>query len=307
MKLQAKNVTGSVLFSGILLLGLVNILGWSNQPAQAAETPSDAAQLTFASPDQAGMALKAAAQANDTYALAQILGADSKAVLFSGDPEEDKASLAGFVTKYDRMNRWVAMTDGSRVLYIGADNYPYPIPLAQNPASQWYFNTAAGKDEVLARRIGKNELLAMDAISAMGEAEQLYFASGHDGNQPLRYTDKILSTPGKQDGLYWEVPADQPSSPLGRLNEFAKDVVTSTQPGTEPIFDGYSYRIVTPQGRKNGFTIVASPVKYGDSGIMTFVLGKNGVVYQKDLGPNTTSLAASVQNYNSNEGWTATE
>jgi len=307
MKLQAKNVTGSVLFSGILLLGLVNILGWSNQSAQAAETPSDATQLTFASPDQAGMALKAAAQANDNYALEQILGADSKAVLFSGDPEEDKASLAEFVTKYDRMNRWVAMTDGSRVLYVGADNYSYPIPLAQNSASQWYFNTAAGKDEILARRIGKNELLAMDAVSAMGEAEDLYFTSGHDGNKPLRYTDKILSTPGKQDGLYWEVPADQPSSPLGRLNEFAKDVVTSTQPGAGPVFDGYSFRISTPQGRKNGFIIVASPVKYGDSGIMTFVLGKSGVIYQKDLGSDTAGLAASVQNYNSNEGWTTAE
>jgi hypothetical protein len=154
---------------------------------------------------------------------------------------------------------------------------------------------------MLARRIGENELLAIDAVSAMANAQEVYFKSRHDGNPRHRYTDKILSSPGKQDGLYWEVPADQPSSPLGRLNEFAKDVVTSTGPGAAPIFDGYSFRILT--GSDAGFTIIASPVSYGDSGIMTIALTRGGQVYQKDLGPNSVSVAK----FNPTDGWTLAE
>ncbi len=303
MKLQAKNVTGSVLVAGILVLGLINIAGSgvSTASAAASVTTADATQNTFSTAEQAGQALRAAAAAGDESALAQILGPDSKAILFSGDAAEDKAALAKFVAKYDRMNRWVTMTDGSRVLYIGADNYPYPIPLVQNASSLWYFNTAAGKDESLARRIGKNELLAIDAVSAMGNAEEFYkLTTG-------RYTDKILSTPGKQNGLYWQVPADQASSPLGRLDEFAKDVLTSTPPGAAPIFDGYSFRILATQTPKSGFTIVASPVNYGDSGIMTFILNQGGVLEQKDLGPDTKTAAATITSYNPNDGWTPAE
>ena len=293
MKLQAKNVTGSVLLSGILLLGLINIAGMGAQTVTAAAT--DNTQKTFSTPGEAGQALRDAASTGDDAALTQILGSESKAILSSGDPAEDKAAMAEFTAKYDRMNRWVTMTDGSRFLYIGADNYPYPIPLALNSSGHWYFNSGAGKDEILARRIGKNELLAIDAVSAMANAEDLY----RKGKK--QYTSKILSTPGRQDGLYWQVPADQPSSPLGRLDEFAKNVVTSTQPGAAPIFDGYSFRIITA---KTGYTVVATPVTYGDSGIMTFVLNKGGgQVYQKDLGPND----ASVTGYSTNDGWSAAE
>jgi len=299
MKLQGKNVTGSMLFAGILVLGLLNIAGSSTTTVNAAAA-TEAAQQTFSTPEQARQALRAAASASDENALAQILGPDSKVILSSGDSAEDQASIAEFVTKYDRMNRWVTMTDGSRILYIGADNYPYPIPLTQNSASQWYFNTAAGKDEILARRIGKNELMAVDAVHAMGKAEDVYFKSGHDGKPARQYTGKILSSPGKQDGLDWEVPANQPSSPLGRLNEFAKEVVTSTQPGAAPIFDGYAFRIVTSKG---GYTIVATPVTYGDSGIMTFMLSKGGHVYQKDLGSKPEPVAS----YSVADGWTQAE
>jgi Protein of unknown function (DUF2950) len=272
MKLQARNVTGSMLLAGILALGLIHIAGSGAQTVSAQAT--QAAQRTFSTPEQAGEALRAAAGAGDESTLAQILGPESKAVLSSGDAAEDTAALAHFVSKYDRMNRWVTMTDGSRVLYVGADNYPYPIPLAQNSSSQWYFNTAAGKDEILARRIGKNELLVTDTIYAMAAAEDLYFQS------TSQYTDKILSTPGKQDGLYLQVSADQTASPL--------------------IFDGYSFRIVTG---KSGYTIVAGPVTYGDSGIMTFALSKGGQIYQKDLGSDSVSVAS----YNPNDGWTLAE
>jgi hypothetical protein len=289
-----------------LLLMIVVMAGCSGkvQSVAAAETQ---AQLTFATPEEASQALQAAAAADDENALAQILGPESKAILSSGDVEEDKAAIASFVKKYDRMNRWVTMTDGSRVLYIGADNYPYPIPLAQNASSKWYFNTEAGKDEILARRIGKNELLAIDAISAMAQAEEHYYKHHHDGDKTHQYAQLILSSPGKQDGLYWEV---------------ANDVVTSTQPGAAPIFDGYSFRVLTAQGddakggAKNylangkmtgGFAILASPVTYGDSGIMTFIVSREGVVYQKDLGAAATAQVSSINSYNPTDGWTQAE
>ena len=139
--------------------------------------------MTFANPEQAATALYTAARTQDDRALERLLGAHSAALLSSGDSQEDKAALASFVTKYDRMNRWATLTDGRRILYIGADNYPYPIPLVQGASSRWYFDTAAGKDEILARRIGKNELLALDAVYAMGNAEELYFKNKQNGEQ----------------------------------------------------------------------------------------------------------------------------
>ena len=140
----------------------------------------------------------------------------------------------------------------------------------------------------------------------MANAEEIYYRHAHGNARKRQYTSRILSTPGNQDGLYWEVPADQPSSPLGRLNEFAQDVVESTQPGAAPVFDGYSFRITTGQNNKS-FTIVATPVNYGDSGIMTFILTKDGQVLQKDLGANTASLVSSIISYSPNQGWMQAE
>jgi hypothetical protein len=321
MKSNAKNSTHeySYLAAALTVLAVIFILGCSKQTA---ETTAGSPQTTFSTPAEAGQALQAAAHANDDHALERILGPEAKALISSGDPVEDKAAMDSFAAKYERMNRWVTMTDGSRVLYIGADNYPYPIPLAKDASSKWYFNSAAGKDEILARRIGRNELLAIDACSSMANAEELYYQKARDGNSPHRYADTILSTPGKQDGLYWDVPEGQILSPLGKLSDFAKGTISSGAPNKAPIFDGYSIRILTSQGEaskggaKNylvngkmtgGFAILASPVTYQDSGIMTFLLNREGVVYQKDLGPQTAAAAASIQEYNPNEGWVPAE
>ncbi len=156
----------------------------------------------------------------------------------------------------------------------------------------------------------------------MGNAQDLYSQRAHDGSPAGQYAQKILSSVGKQDGLYWQVPADQASSPVGRLNDFAKDVIVSTPPGAALIFDGYSFRILTAQGHQanggaksyivdgkmtGGFAVLASPVIYGDSGIMTFMLNREGVVYQKDLGPKTADTAASINTYNPDQGWTPVE
>ena len=302
-----------------LLLGAVYAAGWCAQTVQAAP---NATQVTFATAEEAGRALLAAARTNNEEALSQILGPQSKSILNSGDPEQDKAAVASFAAKYSRMNRWITMADGSRVLYIGDDNSPYPIPLTQNASSRWYFDTDAGRDEILARRIGQNELLAIDAIWAMAGAEELYFWNSHEGLASQQYARKILSSPGKQDGLYWETLANERSSPLGRLDGFATDVLTSTPPGQDPIFGGYTFRILTAQeeraqgGARNyivdgkmtrGFAILATPITYGISGVRTFLVGQDGVVYGKDLGPKTGEIAGLIKSYNPDDGWTKAE
>jgi Protein of unknown function (DUF2950) len=303
----------SYLETVLLMVALVCVLGCNQKAPVATEA---AAQSTFATPEEAGQALQAATKADDENGLTQILGRSSKELLSSGDPAEDREARQSFVTKYDRMNRWASMAAGSRVLYIGADNYPFPIPLAQEPSSKWYFNTAAGEEEILARRIGRNELLAIDASTAIANAEELYRQKAHS------YTQKILSSPGIEDGLHWEVPKNAEPSPLGRLGEFAKAATASATPDGSPVFDGYSFRILTAQGEgveggaksylvngrlAGGFAVIATPVKYQDSGIMTFIISREGVVYQKDLGKATASIAATIQDYNPADGWKPAE
>jgi Protein of unknown function (DUF2950) len=296
----------------VSLFAAVCVLGCSSQRTEAA---SIASHTTFTSPAEAGQALQTASRTLDNDALAHILGPKSKAILDSGDPVEDKAAPQSFAAKYDRMNRWVTMTDGSRMLYIGSDNYPFPIPLVQDSSSRWYFDAVAGEREIVARRIGRNELLAIDASTSIANAEELY------RRRFKEYTQTILGSPEKQDGLHWEVPQDQSPSPLGRLGNFAGIAASSAVNGA-PVFDGYSFRILSAQGDEAkggaksymiggkmaaGFGVIATPVKYQDSGIMTFIVNRDGVVYQKDLGPNTAKAAASITSYNPREGWAPSE
>jgi hypothetical protein len=284
----------------------------------ASARPTD--QATFANPTEAGAALRNAAQKGDESTLSSILGPESKAIMSSGDLKEDVAALQEFVSKYDQMNRWVLMTDGTEILKIGADNYPFPIPLRQNSSSKWFFDTHGGADEIQARRIGRNELLAIDAICAIVYAEDIYAQTSHDGNPAGLYTTKILSTPGKQDGLYWKVPEDKELSPLGRVNEFAADALST--PNEASVIDGYTFRILTARGHAaqggaksyiingkliGGFAVIASPVKYGESGIMTFIINQEGDVYQQDLGEQTSKVAASIREYNPTADWEVVE
>jgi hypothetical protein len=277
------------------------------------------AQDTFASPADAGAAFLAAAKSGDETALLKVFGPDAKDVLFSGDAVKDKDAFAGFVEAYGKMNRWRAINAGGEILYIGTDNFPFPIPLQQKSAGQWYFNAAAGKDEILARRIGRDELTAIAACGAIADAQQQYFSQTHDGAKVKQYARQFGSDEGKQNGLYWHVPAGQPESPLGKLGDFAKaSGYTSSGEKPQP-FDGYYYRILTKQGDKakggekdylvdgnltGGFAVLAYPAEYRNSGIMTFVVSQDGVVYQKDLGERTAETAASMGEYNPGDSWT---
>lgn len=281
--------------AALVVIAVGFIVGCSKQPAS---TAAEAPQKTFATPAEAGQALHAAVQTKDDKALTQVLGAKAHKLVSSGDPAEDKSAADSFAKKYDQMNRLVAMTDGSQVLYVGADNYPFPVPLAKDGSSRWYFDAVAAEEELRVRRIGSNELSAIDACRLLASAEELY----HQSTQ--QYTDTMVSTPGQQDGLYWEVGEGQMPSPMGRVDQFAKSIFNGPAPSREVVSHGYSFRIMTTQG---GYTIFASPVNYQNSAIMTLSLGRDGVIYQQDLGPHAADALTAMEKYNPTHGWTQAE
>ena len=269
------------------------------------------AQKTFASPEAAGEALFEAAKAGDQNALLAVFGPEGKDLISSGDPVKDKDTLKIFVEAYGRMHRWTKNKAGNEVLIVGAENFPFPIPVIQNASGQWSFDTASGKDELLARRIGNGELVAIGVLTEIANAQQEY------RNQNHQFAQKFESDEGQHDGLYWPVSTGQPSSPLGRLGDAAKALGYSHSDHPQP-FNGYYYKMLTAQGEAakggakdylangkltGGFGVLAWPAKYRDSGIMSFMVGEDGVVYQKDLGEKTSEIAPSITSYNPGEGW----
>jgi hypothetical protein len=280
------------------------------------KTSENPAQETFRSPKEAEAALIQAARAGDQSALIAIFGPDSKRVLFTGEAGTDNTRLNDFVTAYNQMHRWKTIKAGGQVLVAGAENIPFPIPLAKNSSGRWYFDTAAGKDEILARQIGKNELTATEASQAIAGAEHEYFQERRAGERVKQYAQKFVSDPGNKNGLYWPVAEGQAPSPLGRLGDFAQ-AASATNAGSDPEFNGYRYRILTkaatPGSAKDyiadgkmtgGFAILAYPAEYRNSGIMSFLVGEDGTLYQKDLGENTTEVATAFAEYNPANGWT---
>ena len=273
---------------------------------------------TFSTPAEAGEALAQAAKSGDKAALLSIFGPNGQEVLFTGDSVIDHNALNDFAAAYDRMHRWGNIKAGGKVLYVGPENFPFPIPLEQNAAGQWYFDTASGQDEILARHIGRNELVATATLGALANAEQQYSSQTHAGAAVKQYARKFVSGPGTQDGLYWEAAPGQPASPLGQIGDFA-NVAGYTKPGEKPQpFSGYHFRILTKQGNTakggaedyivngnmtGGFAILAYPDDYRHTGIMSFIVGDDGVVYQKDLGEQTAQAAAAITEYNPGDGW----
>jgi hypothetical protein len=220
------------------------------------------------------------------------------------------------------MNRWRKLDDNHQVLIIGADNFSFPIPLKKNDSGRWYFDTAAGKDEVLARRIGRDELAAIATCGALADAQHEYFSESHPDMRKKQYALKFVSDTGTQNGLYWESANGQPRSPLGPLVALATREGYSAQPKSHEPFHGYYFRILNRQGRHaqggaksylsdgkmvRGFAFVAYPAVYGNSGIMTFIINQNGVVYQKDLGKNTKEVASAMTAFDPDRSWTPVE
>jgi hypothetical protein len=276
-------------------------------------------QKTYASPEEASQALFAAAQKNDEKALLDVLGPDGKKIVRSGDAKEDEATRANFVEKFQVMHRLVEEPDATTTLYIGAENWPAPIPLV-NRAGKWYFDTDAAKKEILFRRIGNNELSAIRVCQEMVAAQKEYFAKDNNNE----YAAKFVSDAGKHNGLYWPASDNQSASPVGPLvadagSEGGLDKASAT--GAEP-FRGYYFRILDRQGKKapggptvyvadgkmtKGFAFVAYPAVYRDSGVMTFIVAQDGVVYEKDLGKDTTNKARSIKAYDPDPTWKKSE
>ena len=296
---------------------LVLVLSFASCGKSEKPATTEVTQKTFASPDDAAKSLVEAAKAGNHDALIAIFGPGSQDIIFSGDAAQDKKSFENFATAYATMNRWRKQIDGSEVLVVGADNNPFPIPLKKNGAGQWYFDTAAGKDEILSRRIGDNELAAMEVVAAMADAQAEYFSQHHDGVK--QYAQKFISDEGKQNGLYWKSPEGQPKSPLGPLAAYAAATEGFTpEAGRQQPFHGYFYRILTRQGADakggakdyvvngkmtGGFAFVAYPEKYSDTGVTTFIIDQSGVVYEKKLGKDTPELAKAMAEFNPDKTW----
>ena len=283
-----------------------------------APAATEAAQKTFAAPADAGKALADAAKAENRETLLAIFGPGSKDIIYSGDATEDKAAIEGFAAAYAKMNRWRKLDDSSAILLVGETNTAFPVPLKKNSSGQWYFDMPAGKDEILARRIGRNEIAAIDVSAALADAQAEYFAQKHDGI--AQYAQKFISDEGQQDGLYWLSPEGKPKSPLGPLVAFATAEGYKVQPKSQQPFHGYLFRMLYKQGSDakggakgyvtngkmtGGFAFVAYPAEYGNSGVMTFIVDKDRVIYQKDLGKTTADTAAAMSEFNPDKTWTA--
>ena len=299
------------LITGFAVLALVIAIGACNKSAK----PS---VKLFPSPDDASNAVLGALQARDRDALLAIFGPEAKEIISSGDAVEDKNAADAFVARYAAMHRWRKLSDGGQILLIGTDNFSFPIPLRKNNGGQWFFDTAAGKEEILSRRIGRNELAIIEACYAAADAQVEYFSQIHDGDTTKQYALRFISDPGKHNGLYWDSPDGQTPSPLGPLAAFAASEGYSTKPAGHKEFHGYYFRILksqtgnAPGGAKDyvvdgkmvrGFAFAAYPAEYGNSGVMTFIINQDGVLLQKDLGTATTETVTAMNAFDPDPGW----
>jgi hypothetical protein len=307
MLLKARRM---VLTSRFLLLLLIIPLASCSKP----EKPSPG---VFVSPDEASNALRAAVKSADQNALLAIFGPNSKEIISSGDAVQDKNVADAFAAAYDVMHRWRKMPDDGQILLIGADNFAFPIPLKKNTGGRWFFDTAAGKEEILNRRIGRNELAIIEVCEAVAEAQAEYFSQFHDGETTKQYAAKFISDPGKQNGLSWKSPEGQPEGPLGPLAASASSEGYSTKPDAHRAFHGYFFRMLkgqtdkAPGGAKDylvdgkmvgGFAFVAYPAEYANSGVMTFIINQDGVLLQKDLGKATTEITTAMTEFDPDAG-----
>ncbi len=270
------------------------------------------AQQSFSTPEAAVSALVDAAKAENQERIAEVLGPRGQDVAKSGDEIADRNAREKFLAEYDAKHSIEPEGNGTQTLIIGEEDWPFPIPLV-NKDGQWQFDTEVGIDEILARRIGKNELSAIQVSLAYVQAQNEYAAL----NPGRAYAQRIVSSKGKKDGLYWSTTAAEEPSPLGELA--AKAAAEGYKAGARPIpYHGYYYRILTRQGASadggaydylakgkmiGGFALVAYPAEYGNSGIMTFMVNHDGTVFQKDLGPKTAKLVRKIVSFAPDKTW----
>lgn len=278
----------------------------------------------FATPDAAVDSLVTAMRAGNEGELARILGPESRELLSSGDEVADANGRAEFLRLYDAKHRLVPDGDEVMTLEVGADEWPLPVPVVRGDDG-WVFDTSAGLDEMLSRRIGRNELYAIQVCAAIVDAQREYASADYSGDGWREYARRFYSEPGKRDGLYWPAAPGEPESPLGELVASATSEgyggTAQADHGPRP-FHGYLYRILTAQGPAapggamdfiaqgrmiGGFGVVAWPADYANSGLKTFIVSHHGTVYEKDLGDDTDRLARAMAKFNPDSGWMASD
>jgi Protein of unknown function (DUF2950) len=330
MKMRRGTLLASLLLAGTLGVGLATVA-----QGQATAQTTAAAQETFSTPEKALAALAKAAESKDRAALAGLFGPDYKQLL-SGDRVEDDRALSNFSIALGQSSKLQKAAEDKYTVLVGKDNWPMPIPIIQR-GGQWLFDTEAGLNEILNRRIGENELSAITTCRAYVVAQWEYFTEGdHDNDGVAEYAQKFMSSPGQHDGLYWEAGQGEPPSPLGGLVAEAraegygpraraqrpaanrtKNAGAADQIPRRP-YHGYFFKILTRQGRHApggqynyiingnmiaGYALVAYPAKWGNSGVMTFIVNQQGRVYQKNLGPNTAAIAGGMTEYDPDQSW----
>ncbi len=327
----------ALLFAGALA-GCLRLFAQAQPLAHAqkpAESQSAASQQTFSTPEDAVHALAAAVEAKDRAALGGVFGADYSQLL-SGDRVEDRTNLAKFAEAVQQASQLQKDSDDKYTLLVGADKWPMPIPIVQRDG-RWLYDTKVGLEEILNRRVGEDELSAIATCRAYVLAQWEYFTSGdHDNDGVAEYAQKFMSSPGEHNGLYWETAEGEPPSPLGSLVAEAREEgygprsrtgkasaktrparAQSSQNPRHP-FHGYFFKILTSQGLHApggkysyivngnmiaGYALVAYPNKWGNSGVMTFIVNQQGRVYQKNLGPNTLQIASAITAYDPDPSW----
>ena len=303
----------------VLLFALNGVMeaATATEPAAQPQVSGPAVGESFVSAEEAVVAFVNALRTDKPDAVQNVLGPGSEPLLSSGDQYSDAAERKRFLAAFDKQHRLALSAPGQMVLEVGDDDWPFPIPIVQSDG-RWHFDCQAGAQELVNRRIGRNEIAAIRTSLAYVDAQKAFFVlTGH-------YAQRLASSPGKHDGLYWLAAEGEPESPLAPLMAQAQE---EGYPGErfsgKPVpYHGYFFRILTsqgtsaPDGARNyisggqvtrGFGLIAWPASYGASGIMTFIVNQDGIVFQKDLGPNTSTAAASIKRFDPNLSWARVE
>jgi hypothetical protein len=295
----------------------------ANAPSSSAATPSSSSppqrpqivQRTFATPEEAGRALVEALDSDNNRAIFAVLGRGSGPLFRSGDPVQDKATRSAIAADYRARVKYEMQGDAKATMLLGDKDYPFPYPLMKGAAG-WQFDAKGGAEEIVNRRIGANELAAINVCLAYVDAQREYVLRDRNDNGLLEYAERLESTPGTHDGLYWEAKPGEPPSPLGPLAARAR--TEGYVKGTSAPYHGYLYKILTAQGRNaadgaydylvagkmiGGFALVAYPARWGASGVMTFICNHDAIVYEKNLGRETATVAPNMTRYDPDSSW----
>lgn len=283
-----------------------------------AESAAYSKQVGFASGEEAASAFAKAVREDNQEEMLKILGPDAKELIWSGDKVRDDQTRDMFEKAYDEKHR-IDVEGVKEILIVGKNDWPFPIPLIKENG-KWIFDTASGKEEILNRRIGQNELDTIQTMLAVVDAQREYAMKVHNDDGIRQYAQKIRSDPGKQNGLYWETKEGEEPSPMGPMVAAARQEGYLRKTSEKPSpYHGYFYRLLTAQGEHaeggafdyivdgkmiGGFAVIAYPAEYGNSGVMTFIVNHDGVVYQKDLGKDTEQEAQNIKLFDPDKTWT---